>query len=327
MVSNDILRVSDMQLFRKSTITQRLRTGGILLFLAVCSLQAQEIYKRSGQLIMVKNRLTATSSDTLDIVRRVDDQQLTIGAALFDRWTGHDTALWIISEKEGYTIDAGDIILALVSNRPSVPEDGNEDRAVFRVEEASRPTRDGYFITGASSRRALAGLSIGPSAGLFIAGNDTTYNGRGPYFYPELSLIFDISGLRVGITAGLLKRDFTLTIKERYWDPHEGWKTTRRDSSHHVQIFPILLDISMMPLRFSNPYATAQPYIGVSPGLTLSTGDRAEKVTLAFALKGGMAFFFSRWWCADMEIRYTIIPDGYSFLAFSTGFRFRWPFR
>jgi hypothetical protein len=299
----------------------------MMVLTAVCSLQAQQLYKRSGQLIMVQNRLEASSGDTLEIARQVGEKQMIIGRAIFDRWTGHDTALWIIQEKQGYFIDSGDFILAVAITPPEETGDDDGEQAAFRIEEASRPARNGYFITGVPSRRMLAGLSIGGSAGLFIAVNDTTYNGRGPFFHPELSLILDVSGLRIGINAGRVKRSYTKTVTDSVFDQQTGWKKTREEVHRDIHLFPILLDITLMPLRFSNPFGSAQPYIGLSPGLTLSTGDREEKFTLALALKGGMEFYFGKWWVADMEVRYLIIPDGYGFFTFSTGFRFRVPFR
>ena len=305
-----------------------MRRTGIPILIAMglllaAGLKAQEVYRRTGQMILVKGRLQAAYGDTLRIVRPAGDGVIPIGRAIFDRWTGNDTALWIVEEKSGYAADNGDRIVASVL---SGPEPQDRSRIFSTGEDDTAPSKRPYYFTR-GIRRGRIGLSMGANAGLMIAASDTAYDGRGPYLYPEAALMLDVSGMRIGISAGNIRRQFTMTVSDSVFDPQQGWKPRRRDIPHNVHLIPLLLDITVMPLRFGNPYGGAQPYLSLAPGITVSLGDREERISIALALKGGIEFYFGEWWVLDMEIRYVIIPDGYGFFCTLGGLRFRVPFR
>ncbi len=296
----------------------------VLAFGLPAGLDGQEIIRRTGSMLEVQGILQGSPGDTVACVRHAPNQSIPVGNAVIHHIGKETTSIWIIHERTGFVISAGDVVegtpvaIQGAKQDPRPETAGPEDAG--RNKERTVPT---YTLREPRSR-IRAGMSLGAAAGFMIPETRELYDGLGPYFYPELQLLFDLGGMRFGVTLGFIDRSFSRLEGKEVWDPLQGMSIVYEEVHDRRHALPILIDIALLPLRFTRQGAVLHPFFGIAPGIYLGLGE--DESAIACAFKAGMEAYFGNWAVIDVEARYTYVPDRFGFFNVLAGLRLRIPF-
>jgi hypothetical protein len=145
-----------------------------------------------------------------------------------------------------------------------------------------------------------SGLNFGLGLGAHIPSDDQAYGDIGADLYPELQLMYDISGFRLGGSVGFVYRD----VEEWGYSSYGG----SYGSSYEQSFVPLKFNIAVLPVRFAKPDFVFQPYVGFGVGTYIATGDNDEDLTIVSA-NGGFQFEFSDWYNLSLDFAYNDVSE------------------
>ena len=138
----------------------------------------------------------------------------------------------------------------------------------------------------ALAQRPRMGLQFGMGGGSYAPIDPEEYFDKATMLALDFQLLFDISGIRLGLTVGYTP----LVVDLTYTD---GWGFTYTDQFTYV-FLPIMGDFSVMPLRFFMPNLAFQFLVGAHLGVfnwsVLDEEDIGDS-HFAYGPKLGLEFF------------------------------------
>jgi hypothetical protein len=139
--------------------------------------------------------------------------------------------------------------------------------------------------------------------------------------YPEMGGFVDVSGIQLGITAGLVYRKATTWFDYCDYGFCPNWRM-----EYTMMLIPIQGEIGIMPLRFFSQDAPVQPYFSVGGGAFVPTGDSDYRQTEACATaKLGAQASLMDMVVVYGDIRYTYADNELGGVIFTVGCRARIP--
>ena len=179
-------------------------------------------------------------------------------------------------------------------------------------------------IAQSTNKSTRMGISATMGLGAFVAEDKNYYGGISTDVYPEIGLGLDVWMLRAGLKIGFIYRKYEMWIYE--YDPYYG------DYSFYdkyvMSYAPVQVDLMFCPFNNESGKSFVSPYVGISPGVFIATGDN-EKNLAAVSFKIGMeitggpllAYGDLRYTYANHDTGYHTYKAGGIMLVIGGGFR------
>ncbi len=174
------------------------------------------------------------------------------------------------------------------------------------------------FAAGRTShaRSGGAGLNLlGLGIGAHIPSDSRAYGDIDADLYPELQVMFDVSGVRFGPSAGFVYREFDFIFDD-----------------FEMSFVPAKFNVAILPIRFAPMRFVFHPYLGFAFGRYFATGDNTVDLDL-LAYNLGFELRFTDFYNLSFDFAYHDVERDLAYLNADLDYmtvmvvnRFRIPF-